>query len=143
MKGSGLKVEFITKRINKDDSKSNIYNQLMYSEDNKYGIFNTQREVFLFAMILGYSKGKKEPLKRKVSFGEGIMSKDEFQNYFKLIALTESNDINVLNTEDKEGIYQKIIEEYANGGIHILEDIVINKKGVIIDNFKELINSFK
>lgn len=131
---------FITKRLYRDEHKINVYNKLLYSENNKFGIFNAMKDIFLFALILGYSKNRREPLQNKVSFGPSIMHEETYQKYFKLIALAVSEDPTVLVEEDSEGKYQTIIEEYANGGIYELEEAVVNKKGVVLDNFKELIN---
>lgn len=131
---------FITKRLNRDETKVNIYDKLLYSETNKFGVFNTMKDIFLFALILGYSKSRREPLQKKLSFGPGIMQEEMYQQYFKLVALAVSEDPTVLIEEDSEGEYQTIIEEYVNGGIFELEETVIDKKGVVIDNFKFLVN---
>lgn len=130
---------FITKRLNRDEAKVDIYDKLLYSEINKFGVFNSMKDIFLFALILGYSKNRREPLQKKLSFGPSIMHEETYQKYFKLVALAVSEDPTVLIEED-DGKYQIIIEEYANGGIYELEETIIDKKGVVIDNFKELIN---
>lgn len=131
---------FITKRLNRDETKVNVYDKLLYSETNKFGVFNTMKDIFLFALILGYSKSRREPLQKKLSFGPGIMQEEMYQQYFKLVALAVSEDPTVLIEEDSDGEYQTIIEEYVNGGIFELEETVIDKKGVVIDNFKLLVN---
>lgn len=133
---------FITKRLNRDEMKVNVYDKLLYSETNKFGVFNTMKDIFLFALILGYSKSRREPLQKKLSFGPGIMQEEMYQQYFKLVALAVSEDPTVLIEEDSDGEYQTIIEEYVNGGICELEETVIDKKGVVIDNFKWLVNYY-
>lgn len=130
----------ITRRLNRDQNKQHIYNKLIYSKDNLNGIFNNMKELFLFALILGYSKNRREPIGKKESFAQGIMHENYYQKYFQLIALAVSGDPAVLVEEDSEGFYQNIIEEYANGGIYQLEENVLNKKGNEVDNFKDLVD---
>lgn len=140
----------LIKRPNRDETKNNIYNKLLYDkETNPNGIFLAIRDVFLFALILGYKEGKRIKLEKKFSFGPGVFDDSKYQDIFAYVALAETKDVRVLIGEFSDEInhsedsIQEIIEEYANGGIIELEKLVFERKGTtIFEAFEEVISYY-
>jgi dnd system-associated protein 4 len=85
-------------------------------------IFDSMKDVFMFAATLGFRKGKRVPFQK--SGGEDIslrFFRDEDENIFNVIVLTDTGEMSILLPDDeyKEKKY-KIVEEYANGGMSIM-----------------------
>ncbi|MEN3005439.1 DNA phosphorothioation-associated protein 4 [Dehalobacterium formicoaceticum] len=105
--------------------KSAEYEQYFQDLGNRPDkIFDTMKDVFMFATTLGFRKKKRVPIHK--SGGEDIslrFFKDDDENIFNIIALTDTGEMSVLLPDDeyREKKY-KIIEEYANGGISIMVD---------------------
>lgn len=103
--------------------KSAEYEQYFQELGNKPDkIFDTMKDVFMFAATLGFRMKKRIPFQK--SGGEDIslrFFKDEDENIFNIMALTTANEMSILLPDDeyREKKY-KIIEEYANGGMSIM-----------------------
>ncbi|BAZ00135.1 hypothetical protein NIES37_41180 [Tolypothrix tenuis PCC 7101] len=110
-------------RIAKD--KVELVKALVASKDTT-GPFQTYVEVMVFAAALGAKNKKRVPL-------EGIakdlspLRQDYFSSSFSLLinllAINEIKDINILSEQDvadEQRIH--IFEEYANGGLEILQN---------------------
>lgn len=81
------------------------------------------RELFMMAMMIGLSRGSRVPLKKREGFFLAKELDDEQQYIIKAVAVQEmKGELEIL--KDIREVY-KIAEEYANGGIHILKDIVV------------------
>ncbi|MEC4819877.1 MAG: DNA phosphorothioation-associated protein 4 [Scytonema sp. PMC 1069.18] len=117
-----------TGRIRVAKDKADLVKALT-SGDGETGPFQTYADVIVFAAALGAKH------KRRVSLGE--ISKREPSpirlEYFssmghdrviKLLGLTETKDIKILspNEEEYEQQRNQIFEEYANGGLEILQN---------------------
>lgn len=118
------------------EKKNEIYDPLIKSEDP---IFSTYKDLVLFAACVGYNEGKRKPLSSAT--GEGEIHWEVFGKNItdvaivNAIALSETEDLNVLL--DTEEVFDKkftILEEYANGGIQILKEKILDQPGEPIDN---------
>jgi dnd system-associated protein 4 len=99
--------------------------------DTGVAVFSTIKALQCFAAVLGFDQKRRKPLDR--SNVENIewhtFSNDNLTHYIYLIALAETNDINVLkfDIEKADGQQQptenmmEIFEEYANGGFEIIQ----------------------
>ena len=99
--------------------------------DAERTLFPTIRELLCFAALLGYSEGRRLPL--DPSAGTEDVSYQQFErgdaeDLIYLIALAETKDPAVLR-EDEEGRCAEIFEEYANGGLQILHDAMLQSGG--------------
>ena len=79
----------------------------------------TMKDVFIYAMAIGYERGKKVPLKRRTGVIPGNALRDEDYALVKAIGISQRKDVDIL-FEKKEKELFKIAEEYANGGIDML-----------------------
>lgn len=108
-------------RIPKD--KENIINRLLKSENNK-GIFNLKADLITFAASIGFKYGRRisftdsfEPIRQDVFERQG------YDTVINLIAVSAMNDPKVLmNTDTAELMRITIFEEYANGGLEVLNE---------------------
>ncbi|NJM70791.1 MAG: DNA phosphorothioation-associated protein 4 [Scytonema sp. RU_4_4] len=117
-----------TGRIRVAKDKADLVKALT-SADSATGPFQTYADVIVFAAALGAKHKKRVPL--------GEISKREPSpirlEYFatmghdwviKLLGITETKDIKILspNEEEYEQKRNQIFEEYANGGLEILQN---------------------
>ncbi len=108
------------------------------------GIFDNNKDLFLFVMALGYKHEKKIPLKKKdntIPLAVFQKSKNNI-DFIDLIALGDTKNIYILDWDDEKIVEKKleIIEEYANGGLEIIEKELFNNNTDIYDNLLQLIN---
>ncbi len=99
------------------------------SADGATGPFQTYADVVVFAASLGAKHKKRVPLgeiaKREPSpIGLDIFVSRGYDLVIKLLAITATKDIKILSSsEDKyEDERHLIFEEYANGGLEILQN---------------------
>ncbi len=105
--------------INIDKSVHDIYKTLTDSSaDAEQAPFRTMKDVFMWAVSLGYARGEKKPLKSKeMIFRWAQFSPQIDVPLLKAIAIADSGCINVLASQAD---ILAIAEEYANAGIHDL-----------------------
>jgi dnd system-associated protein 4 len=93
------------------------------------GTFQTYADVVVFAATVGAKYRRRIAFKEVSNNEPSPISLDVFisrgyDSVIKLIAVTETQDIKILSTEDPqaEETRVKIFEEYANGGLEKLKD---------------------
>lgn len=112
-------------RIKIAKDKVELVKTLVASKDTT-GPFQTYVEVMVFAAALG-AKHKKRVALEGIAKDLSPLRQDYFSNSFglliNLLAITETEGIKILGDDDvadKQRIY--IFEEYANGGLEILQN---------------------
>ena len=113
-------------RIAKD--KTDLVKALIESE-GKTGPFKTYADVMVFAASLAIKKKKRIPVKEISTREPSPINIDVFwsrgyESIIKLIAIADTRDTKILSqtNEEIEENRMKIFEEYANGGLEILQD---------------------
>ncbi len=132
-------------RFSFDKNLASLYEKLRNDEDLDISIFDTNKDIFLLSACLAFKYGKKrKPLNNRNS--DKAINIQRFEKYqlnmlaIDLIALAETKDLGVLlDNEEKMKEKIEIIEEYANAGIEILKEKLINRQGAILENLIELI----
>jgi hypothetical protein len=89
----------------------------------KDGVFagKDNKDVFIMAMVIGYSRGVRVELVRKEGYVRFEYLKDRDKSIMKSIAVADRGTLDVLL--NKKMVYS-IAEEYAAGGIKLLVDMV-------------------
>jgi len=89
--------------------------------ENKLSPFykKTMKEVFMYAMGIGFKNGKRVPLKKRTGVIPLRTFSDAEISLIKAIAITEKKSVDVLFGENVKEAFE-IAEEYANGGIDML-----------------------
>ena len=128
----------MTKRLHYENKKD-IYDRLVESKSD-YQILSKYRDLFLLAACIGYKERKRTKMTGNVN-DRGELHWDIFERdntdlaAINAIALSETSDINViLDTEEMLDRKIEIIEEYANGGIQIIKEKVLDMPGDPLDN---------
>jgi dnd system-associated protein 4 len=114
------------KRIKIAKDKANIVKELKASDDTSEP-FQTYVDVMLFAAVLGAKRKKRVSL---VEFAKDLdpIRRDYFDNnrcelVINLLAIYENKNQQILANDEKSDEQRlKIFEEYANGGLEILQD---------------------
>lgn len=104
--------------LNKSSEYEDLYQKLGNQKDS---LFKSMKDVFLLAAVLGQFKDSRKPYAKKG--GDGI--KENIFNYndkivLDFISVNATKDINILSN-DQDEIKCKLLEEYANGGMEILD----------------------
>jgi len=89
--------------------------------ENKLSPFyrKTMKEVFMYAMGIGFKNGKRVRLKKRKAVIPLSTFVDADRSLIKAIAIAEKKSVDVLFGENVKEIFE-IAEEYANGGIDML-----------------------
>ncbi|MEH1780334.1 MAG: DNA phosphorothioation-associated protein 4 [Nostoc sp.] len=113
-------------RVAKD--KAELVKSLVASKDTT-GPFQTYVEVMVFAAALGVKYKKRVPLGETTKREPSPIPQENFASLgydliIKLLGINETQDINILSSreEDDEDKRTQIFEEYANGGLEILQN---------------------
>ncbi|VVB99057.1 Uncharacterised protein [uncultured archaeon] len=114
---------FEPRELGIQESKRPLFKQLT---EDKFSPFYGRplKEVFMCAFALGYKRSKKEEvIKRKADIRFESLS--EQQKWILIsVAIKAMGDITLLTEEEKQRRIWEIAEQYANGGIKLLHDIV-------------------
>lgn len=94
-------------------------------------LFPTIRELLCFAALLGYSEERRIPLDRDagvedVSYQQ--FERGDAEDLIYLIGLAETKDPEILR-DGEESRCAEIFEEYANGGLQILREAMLQSGG--------------
>ncbi|HEY9854047.1 MAG TPA: DNA phosphorothioation-associated protein 4 [Leptolyngbyaceae cyanobacterium] len=113
-------------KIAKD--KADLVKALSFSKETT-GPFQTYADVMVFAAALGARRKKRVPLgeiskRDPLPIGIEIFISRGYDTTIKLLAIAETKDINIISPHDENSEEQRIaiFEEYANGGLEILQE---------------------
>ncbi len=113
-------------RIAKD--KADLVKALTLSKETT-GPFQTYADVMVFAAALGAKRKKRSPLgeiskRDPLPIGIEIFISRGYDAVIKLLAIAETKNTQILSPTDENSEEQRIhiFEEYANGGLEILQD---------------------
>ena len=96
-------------------------------EENK--IFLTYKDALIFSACLGYSRGKRQVFdKTSEPVGLHIFKGDYDAAIFNCIGLSVTGDPHIMGS-DRESERIRIFEEYACGGLQIVEDEIYKGAG--------------
>ena len=135
-----------TDRVFTSKEKGDLFMKLSKTKQkNRDGIFDNNKDLFLFAVSLGYKDSKKRPLTKR----DGEIPLSVFQrsknnlDFIDLIALGDTGDVYILDWDDEKIVDKKltIAEEYANRGLEIIEEKLFNNNADVYDNLLQLVNS--
>jgi dnd system-associated protein 4 len=89
--------------------------------------FETYADVMIFAASLGYSRKKSIPLtdiaKKPEPIRPNIFSHREYDTAINLLGISHTKNQNILGSDEESNSDKiRIFEEYANGGLEIVQD---------------------
>jgi dnd system-associated protein 4 len=111
-----------------DEAVHDIYRQLTEGNDIVNAPFRTMKDVFMWAAVLGYRNGERQPIsgKKVTIFRWAQFSSQTDTPLLKALAIADNDNVDVLISQDEILI---IAEEYANAGIHELRASVLDEYG--------------
>lgn len=119
-----------TGRIRVAKDKAELVKALT-SADGATGPFQTFADVIVFAAALGAKHKKRIPVKEASRKEPGPVKLEQFaamgyDGVIKLLGVTETKDVKILSLteEELENKRNLIFEEYANGGLEIIQNEV-------------------
>lgn len=133
-----------SERVNIENDVHEIYKTITQQsgKDIEERPFLLMKDVFMWAVALGFQAGRKRPLApgRQQPFRWGQLSQELDVPALQAIALADSNDVEVLLRKDQ---ILRIAEEYANEGIRIVSQIVNDRPGRLLWNMLSVLDSDK
>jgi len=96
------------------------------------------KDVFIFAMSMGFASKSRSELNKKKDIADVDVFTDNQLALIKSIAVKAEGKLEVLADDSKP---MDIAEEYANGGIHILYEMVFKTKDDPLKNLDKKISS--
>lgn len=109
------------KRIKIEKKSRKIYDDI--KSFDFFESLENNNDLFILAMALGFYEGEKEKLKGPDQYFFTHTFSNEQKSMIKSLAVFEKDDLDILL--DKKEVYN-IAEEYANGGIKILENMILS-----------------
>lgn len=110
-------------RVYIEEDKASLFRALKAS-DGEAGVFQTNGDILTFAAVLGFKRGQRKKLGKRSTKNPDPVLQDQFRDphIINLIAVLATGDPKILTTDEE---YDKqrvtIFEEYANGGLEILQ----------------------
>ncbi len=111
-------------RVSIDSAAHEIYRTLTIGEETP---FKTMKDLFMLAACLGSHLNKRVPIARRQQiFAWSIFSPQDDIPVLRALAIAATGDVKVLLDQ---GEILRIAEEYANGGISIIEQKLMQQPG--------------
>ncbi|MGO4890398.1 DNA phosphorothioation-associated protein 4 [Anaerobacillus sp. MEB173] len=131
------------RRIRRPKEQEDIYKSL--TDSNEFGIFATYKDVFMLAGAVGFMEKKR---KEFTGSAEGIpwnvFTLETDETIINAIALAETEDITILNDDnEKFDEKMKIFEEYAAGGLEIINNKIMENPKLALNTYFDFIMSMK
>ncbi len=96
----------------------------------------TMKDVFMYALAIGFFSRKRQKLQKKIgTIPTRTLSPHEIA-LLKAIAISEKGSLDVLHDENIKEVFE-IAEEYANGGINTLYNLVFGDEPGDVDKRME------
>ena len=115
------------RRVYVSEDKAELIRSLRGAE-NPTAPFQTYADVMTFAAVLGAKRGRKTPLGKTSRKEPDPIPQDQFQArgyepVINLIAITDAKDAKILALDEESSNKRiQIFEEYANGGLEVLQN---------------------
>lgn len=111
-------------RVSIDAEAHELYRTLTTGDESP---FKTMKDLFMTAVCLGYHINKRVPLARRQQiFAWTIFSPQDDIPLLRALAIAATGDVKVLLDQ---GELLTIAEEYANGGISVIEQKLVREPG--------------
>ncbi|MEO0455525.1 MAG: DNA phosphorothioation-associated protein 4 [Cyanobacteria bacterium P01_A01_bin.114] len=111
-------------RVQIDVKKADLVKALRAS-DMSTGPFQTYADVMTFAAAIGLKYGKRLPISKQSRYDPDAVPQDQFKNeaLISMVAVVETLEPQILaETDDCDYGRVTIFQEYANGGLEVLEE---------------------
>ena len=111
----------MTRRVRRPKDKSRLFNTL--TDKDNHGVFETYKDLMLFASALGAYKNKFKPFEgtdEQIDYGVFTRYTDN-EALIHIEGIYKDESIEILSAENSDKRLT-IMEEYANGGLELIEE---------------------
>lgn len=124
-------------RVSIDETVISIYHEITDGSSIEQAPFRTLKDVFMFAVALGYSRGARRPApsSSRYTIRKEVFSDSDY-HLLKALAIAATGDVEVLMRPSE---VLTIAEEYAQVGIHELKAELLDQAGRPLWNLANLI----
>jgi len=130
-----------SERVNIENDVHDIYKAITQQsgKDIEEQPFLLMKDVFMWAVALGFQAGRKRPLAtgRQQPFRWGQLSQELDVPALQAVAVADSGDVEILMRKDQ---ILRVAEEYANEGIRILKTDLLGQPGRLLWNLVAIIS---
>ena len=113
---------FFGRNASYSKEKRKIYERLREDSLSPF-IDSTMADIFVYAAVFGFINKRRDKIKTAIPQISAVALKPRQKSLLLTIAIVEKGDVDILFNKDDAIL---IIEEYANGGISLLEDQLIS-----------------
>lgn len=127
-------------RIAYPETVSAIYDALKEESGSiEVSPFKTFKDIFMFAVLLGFNKGVRHPLPSgsKKTIRLEVFTRQD-RELLQAVAVAEAGSLEILNSPSS---VISIVEEYGHTGIHDLQAELLNRDGKSLWNLVSLVSS--
>lgn len=130
--------------FNKSHKSEQIFKNLGKNEGKIEKLFDSMKEVYMIAFLLGAIKKEKKAIDKKSQDSiKDIYFNSEDKSLMDLVTLDLTKDINTLNkTNESQGYIHDLVEQYANRGIDELDEL-LNHNHFDLDNLIATIKNYE
>lgn len=124
-------------RVSIDDAVIDIYRELTEGSNIEQAPFRTLKDVFMLAVVLGYSRGSRRPAPSSArhTIRKEVFSDNDY-HLLKAIAIATTGDVEILMNQ---GNVLTIAAEYAQVGIHEVKAELLEQAGRPLWNLTSLL----
>ncbi|WP_347861069.1 DNA phosphorothioation-associated protein 4 [Salimicrobium sp. PL1-032A] len=133
----------VRRRVRRPKKYDELYKELL--DQDEYGIFETYKDVFMNAGILGYLHGEREEFNNAEQMNWSVFNLDTDEAVINMVVYGSQGEEHLLENDD-ESFSKKmtVFEEYAANGINLLYDEVFKgRKSTSFNNYLDLILSYQ
>ena len=129
------------RRVRRPADKESLFKELTDGDD---AIFETYKDLMVCAACIGFSHGSRKPFDRSLEpIAWNIFNGQTDAAIVNAIALAEEKELDVLlETEDAFDRKLTIFEEYANAGLEMIKQRVLDLPGSALENMLDLVFEF-
>ena len=137
--------------FNKSEKSDQIFKNLGKNEGKTQRLFDSMKDVYMIAFLLGAIKKEKKVIDKKSQDPiKDVYFNSDDKALMDLITLDLTKDINILNkTSESQEYIHDLVEQYANIGIEELDKLLDNNHFdldnliVAIKNYEDIIKPKK
>ena len=130
------------RRFNRATDKRDVIEKLL---SNNGGAFSQIWQIMVFAACLGFKLGRRVALSEtesSLAIPPSVFSNNcsSWPGIIYLVSIVESGDASVLNADEAtDEIRMKVIEEYANGGLEVMREM-LEPRGYSLDSICQILS---
>ncbi|MGG0706533.1 DNA phosphorothioation-associated protein 4 [Bacillus paramobilis] len=132
------------RRIRRPKDQEEMY-KVLTDRDELGGIFSSFKDIFMLAGIVGFMNKKRKTFTSSLEqIHWNVFNSETDETVINAVALAETGDLTIINTDD-EAFDRKIIiyEEYAAGGLEYLYDKIMENPRYALDNYFDFLKSME